>query len=157
MNDRPRIQPVPAAPPRPGPELCSEEEVVRLVHDFYARVRLDARLGPIFEARVHDWPEHLDQLVAFWSALLRGTRRFRGAPMPKHMAIPGLSAELFLRWLELFAQTTAESGNPALRAEADEAAWRIADNFWQRYQMQQDPFATPSPLRQRSVLPILGG
>ncbi|WP_368563797.1 group III truncated hemoglobin [Pseudoxanthomonas sp. UTMC 1351] len=140
----------------PGPALCTEEEVARLVDDFYARVRQDEQLGPIFDARVHDWPTHLAQLTDFWSAVLRGTRRFRGAPVPKHMAIPGLSAELFLRWLDLFMQTTAECGNPAMRREANAAAQNIADNLWQRYQSNRDPFATPQPLRPVSLLPIVG-
>lgn len=142
--------------PGPGPALCTEEEVSRLVHDFYARVRQDERLGPIFEARVHDWPAHLAQLTDFWSAVLRGTRRFRGAPVPKHMALPGLSAALFLRWLELFKQATAECGNPAMRIEADATAQNIADNLWQRYQSGRDPLATPQPLRAVSLLPIVG-
>lgn len=118
----------------PGPDLCTEAEVTVLVHDFYARVRKDAALGPIFEAHVHDWPAHLSQLVDFWSAMLRGTRRFSGSPMASHMVLPGLTAELFERWLLLFRQTTAESPNPRLKAEADDMATRVAGNFWQRYQ-----------------------
>ncbi|MEQ4573888.1 MAG: group III truncated hemoglobin, partial [Gammaproteobacteria bacterium] len=52
---------------------CSEDEVVRLVHAFYARVRRDPELGPIFERHVADWDAHLRHLVDFWSAMLRGT------------------------------------------------------------------------------------
>ncbi len=106
--------------------LCSEDEIVRLVHAFYARVREDALLGPVFEAHVADWPAHLAVLVDFWSAMLRGTRRFRGAPVTRHRALPPLSAQMHARWLQLFAQTTAESGNPALQAEADDVARRMA-------------------------------
>jgi hemoglobin len=71
-----------------GAALCTGDEASRLVHDFYARVRLDEQLGPISDARVHDWPAHLAQLTDFWPAVPRGTRRFRGAPVPKHMAAP---------------------------------------------------------------------
>lgn len=70
-----------------------------LVHRFYARVRKDPLLGPVFARHVPDWDAHLAHLVDFWSALLRGTRRFSGAPMPKHMALPGLQPALFRRWL----------------------------------------------------------
>lgn len=119
--------------------LCSEQEVTRLVHDFYARVRQDDRLGPVFDARVHDWDGHLAQLVDFWSAMLRGTRRFNGNPMSKHMAMPELERELFDRWLQLFRQTTAESGNLPLQQLADDVAARIADTFWRRIQMQRWP------------------
>jgi len=39
----------------PTPDLCTEEEVSRLVHSFYGSVRGDRRLGPIFDTHVHDW------------------------------------------------------------------------------------------------------
>ena len=119
--------------------LCSEQEVTRLVHDFYARVRQDEQLGPVFDARVHDWDAHLAQLVDFWSAMLRGTRRFNGNPMSKHMAMPELERALFDRWLLLFRHTTAELGNPPMQQLADDVATRIADTFWRRIQMQRWP------------------
>lgn len=120
--------------PRPSLRLCSEEEVVRLVADFYDRVRADVVLGPVFEAQVQDWTWHKAHLVAFWSALLRGTRRFHGAPVSRHLEMPGLSAELFERWLWLFQRTTAECGNASMQAVADEAARDIGNIFWLRYQ-----------------------
>lgn len=119
--------------------LCSEQEVTRLVHDFYARVRQDGQLGPVFEARIHEWDVHLAQLVDFWSAMLRGTRRFNGNPMSKHMAMPELERALFDRWLLLFRRTTAELGNPPMQQLADDVATRIADTFWRRIQMQRWP------------------
>jgi len=125
--------------PEASPELCSEAEVTRLVHHFYARVRDEPRLGPVFAAHVEDWPAHLAQLVDFWSALLRGTRRFQGSPMSKHMAIEAMDRDLFDRWLGLFRQTSAESGNPAMQRLADDIAARIADTFWKRYQMLRWP------------------
>lgn len=125
--------------PTPSPALCSEQEVTRLVHDFYARVRAEPRLAPIFAARVEHWEAHLAQLVDFWSAMLRGTRRFSGAPMPKHMAMDELDRDLFDRWLLLFRQTTAESGNPPMQRLADDVAARIADTFWRRFQMLRWP------------------
>ena len=139
----------------PGPDLCTEEAVTRLVHEFYAQVRLDPALGPIFESAVHDWPGHLAQLVDFWSAMLRGTRRFRGAPLQKHQALPGLDAALFQQWLLLFRKTTAALGNPPMQREADAMARQIADNIWQRYQSARDPLGTPQSLDAVSILPVL--
>jgi hemoglobin len=134
------MQHPPATPlPTPSLELCSEQEVTRLVHDFYARVREEPRLAPVFTARVHDWDAHLAQLVDFWSAMLRGTRRFNGAPMPKHMAMDELDRDLFDRWLQLFRQTTAECANPPMQRLADDVATRIADTFWRRFQMLRWP------------------
>ncbi|MCD9033848.1 group III truncated hemoglobin [Luteimonas sp. Y-2-2-4F] len=122
-------------PPFPAP-CCTEEEIVALVHRFYARVRRDPDLGPMFERHIDDWDAHLAQLVDFWSTMLLGTRRFNGAPMPRHMALPGLTPARFERWLALFGETTAELGNPALEAEADARAAQIADRFWQRYRIE---------------------
>lgn len=134
------MQHPPATPlPTPSLDLCSEQEVTRLVHDFYARVREEPRLAPVFTARVHDWDVHLAQLVDFWSAMLRGTRRFSGAPMPKHMAMDELDRDLFDRWLQLFRQTTAECANPPMQRLADDVATRIADTFWRRFQMLRWP------------------
>lgn len=127
--------------------LCSEAEIRDLVEAFYDRVRADAILGPIFDAHVDDWPAHLDLLCDFWSALLLGTRRFGGAPMPRHMALEGLSEALFQRWLGLFRQTTAELPNRALQAQADELAGRIAGNLWRHYRQHHGLTDTPQASR----------
>jgi len=118
----------------PDPTLCSEEEITALVHQFYARVRKDPELGPIFNAHIDDWDHHLAKLVDFWSALLRGTGRFDGAPMPRHAALPDLSAALFRRWLDLFRQTADTQANRAMAMQACEISERIAQRLWAGYQ-----------------------
>ena len=123
----------------PDPNLYTEEEIAKLVHTFYAKARKDPSLGPIFEAHVIDWDAHFVQMTNFWSAQLRGTSRFRGAPMPKHIVLPELTAELFERWLQLFRQTTDELGNPSLQQQADAIASFIATRLWQGYQVNNYP------------------
>ena len=130
----------------PSPDLCTEDDITHLVHAFYARVRGDGTLGPIFDAHVRDWDTHLAKMVDFWSSALRGTARFRGTPMPKHVALPGLSAELFGRWLTLFDQTTAGLDNAPMRERANELARRIAESLWYGYQMSRDGDALPQAL-----------
>ena len=137
-------QPIPQSIPQqefaiPDPNLCTEEEISRLVHAFYTRARSDPSLGPIFDAHVTDWDAHFVQMINFWSMKLRGTNRFRGAPMPKHVALPGLTSKLFERWLQLFRQTTSEMGNPALQFYADTLAFHIGGRLWLRYQMDRYP------------------
>lgn len=45
------------------------EDVLRwLVHSFYARVRADAVLGPVFASRISNWDAHLERMVTFWSS-----------------------------------------------------------------------------------------
>lgn len=122
----------------PALDLCTEEEIVQLVYGFYDAVRADAVLGPIFNQHVKNWDTHLPVMVDFWSSALRGTARFRGSPMPKHAALPGLSIELFQHWLALFRQTTATLPNTALADKANDLAKRIAQSLWYGYQMSQN-------------------
>ncbi len=117
-----------------------------MVHAFYAGVRQDEALGPIFEQHIDDWDLHLAKLVDFWSAILLRTGRFTGTPLPKHMALPGLSAELFQRWLALFRATTAAQPNQAMGEQAYAMAQRIAQSLWLGYQTGRDPHALPRKL-----------
>jgi hemoglobin len=127
----------------PTPDLCSETEITGMVHAFYSRVHEDALLGPVFAAHVADWDVHLNRMVDFWSSALRGTARYRGTPMVKHAALPGLDAAMFRRWLELFRQTTAELPNAAMRERANELAGRIAQSLWYGYQLHREPDGLP--------------
>lgn len=136
----PPLASVPAAPP------ITEADIRQLVHRFYAQVRQDETLGPIFNSRVADWDQHLELLCDFWSALLLGTRRFKGAPIPAHARIPDLSWPLFQRWLALFHGVTAGLGRPALQAQADAMAERIAAKLWSVWQQRQDLPSLPDSL-----------
>ncbi len=126
--------------------VCTEEEVSSMVHAFYARVRRDELLGPIFNAHIHDWDRHLTHLVDFWSSILRRTGRFTGAPMPRHAALPGLTPALFQRWLALFRETTGALPNRAMGEQAFAMAQRIAQSLWYGYQMSNRPDEVPADL-----------
>ncbi|MFC4621039.1 group III truncated hemoglobin [Comamonas nitrativorans] len=126
--------------------LCTEEEITALVHRFYDRIRQHPNLGPIFNGHIDDWPAHLDRLVDFWSSVLLRTGRFSGAPMPKHVALPGLNAELFRQWLALWRTTAAEQANPALAEQAVAAAERIAQSLWMGYQAYAQGVDVPQSL-----------
>jgi hemoglobin len=128
----------------PRADLCSEEEIVQLVHGFYDAVRQDEVLGPIFNRHVTDWNRHLPVMVDFWSSALRGTARFRGSPMPKHAALPGLSIALFQRWLGLFRQATGALPNAALADKANDLAERIAQSLWYGYKLHRDAAGDPA-------------
>ncbi|NYT86866.1 group III truncated hemoglobin [Pollutimonas harenae] len=120
-------------------ELCTEEEIKTLVYNFYDRIRADTALGPIFDEHIDDWDKHLHIMVQFWSSMLLGTGSYSGTPMPKHVALPGLKAELFSQWLALFHQTTQELPNKAFAERADEYAQRIARSLWYGYQLNRHP------------------
>ncbi len=86
-----------------------ETAIREMVERFYARVQEDDLLGPVFARHMSaDWPEHLDRMVDFWSSVLLASGRFRGNPRAKHDAIPGLTADHFDRWLELFEEEVTD-------------------------------------------------
>src|SRR5690606_22409884 len=74
------------------PEGLDEAMIRAVVDAFYARARRDDVIGPVFNRVIPDaeWPAHLDKIADFWSAMLLGSGRYNGRPMPKHMAIPEL-------------------------------------------------------------------
>jgi hemoglobin len=86
-------------------DILHEEDVARLVHTFYTKVRADELLGPIFEPIIKDnWAPHLSRMVDFWSTILLYTRKYKDDPMPKHMQLP-VEQRHFDRWLLLFNET----------------------------------------------------
>lgn len=105
-----------------------EAMIETLIRGFYARVRQDALLAPIFESRISDWEPHLDNMFAFWSSLTLQTGRYHGQPMAKHMPLP-VDAQHFDRWLMLFGETARELC-PAVAAERFiERARRVAESL----------------------------
>ena len=83
--------------------------IVQLVDTFYARVREDAVLGPVFEAKLAGhWHEHMPRMHAFWTKVLLDTGEFQGNVFGKHMALSGIGKEHFVRWLTLFRMTAIE-------------------------------------------------
>lgn len=124
-------------------ELCTEDDIVRLVHHFYRRVRQDDLLGPIFDAHIDNWDEHLVRMVQFWSSLLLRTGTYRGTPMPRHVALPDIEGHMFVRWLDLFRQTTDEFDKPAFIEQANEFAQRVARSLWYGYQLSHNPDQAP--------------
>ncbi|MCB2061137.1 MAG: group III truncated hemoglobin [Novosphingobium sp.] len=82
--------------------------ISEFVDRFYARIRGDALLGPIFAKRIEDWDWHLNRMNRFWRSILHNSGEFSGNPMAKHLAIPGLEEGHFAHWLELFYETLRE-------------------------------------------------
>ncbi len=117
-------------PSAPGLKCgITEEMTARLVDAFYAKVRLDALLGPVFEAAIHDWDSHLSKLRDFWSSVTLMTGRYKGRPVPAHVGLPGIGPEMFGRWLCLFRETAREECPPPAAALYIASAERIASSL----------------------------
>ena len=77
-------------------DVVSEESIRRLVDAFYAKVRIDSELGPVFARAIPgDWQPHLNKMYAFWSSVMLNSGRYRGNPVARHLAVEGITMELF--------------------------------------------------------------
>lgn len=104
--------------------------IVQLVDTFYARVREDAVLGPVFEEKLAGhWHEHMPRMVAFWTKVLLDTGEFQGNVFGKHMALGGIGREHFVRWLTLFRMTAIDVFGAEDSADAIVVANRIASSL----------------------------
>ena len=91
-------------------EQLDEQDLARLVARFYATVRADALIGPLFNDAIDDWPQHFEKLTAFWSSVMLTSGRYKGAPMAAHLKHRSrITPQMFDRWLALWrAATDAE-------------------------------------------------
>lgn len=113
--------------------------VAAFVDRFYARVRQDDVVGPIFAAKITDWEPHLARMNAFWRGVLLNSGEYSGNPMRMHAAIPGLEANHFARWLALFYGTLDELGaDPRATALVAQRARMIADSLLTGIAIQRD-------------------
>ena len=109
-------------------DQITREEISELVDRFYAKVRLDPEIGPIFNAAIDDWPGHLSLLKDFWSTVMLTERRYKGDPLSKHLEL-SLDPAHFARWLALFAETAREVMPPEHADIIIGKSHRIAENF----------------------------
>lgn len=57
--------------------MLDEEALALLVARFYAQVRCDDLIGPLFNQAIHDWPAHTNRLTAFWSSVMLASGRYK--------------------------------------------------------------------------------
>ncbi len=108
----------------------SEDQIARLISGFYARVRDDALIGPVFDNAIGDWEHHLGKLVDFWSSVMLTSGRYKGNPMAAHVKhLPTITPPMFDRWLMLWADVTGEMLPAATAAALQKKAARIAESL----------------------------
>lgn len=101
-----------------------------LIPAFYARVRADEMIGPLFNDAIGDWPHHLSKLTDFWSSVMLTTGRYKGQPMPAHMQHRDrIDPAMFDRWLAIWRATTDEMMVPEAAAALQAKAERIAESL----------------------------
>ncbi|MEN8928699.1 MAG: group III truncated hemoglobin [Flavobacteriales bacterium] len=94
-------------------QIESRKEVFELVNTFYARIRKDDFLGPIFNrmlATEEIWTKHLERLTDFWESNLFSVKKFAGNPMEAHQKVDKthnykIAQDHFYEWLLLWNST----------------------------------------------------
>jgi hemoglobin len=109
-------------------ESVTEESIALLIDRFYAKVRRDPVLAPVFEASIpsDEWPVHLMTMRRFWSSVMLTSGQYSGDPVTVHRAVRDLERSMFPRWLQLFEQTAHELYAPETASLFVHKAHRIA-------------------------------
>ena len=108
----------------------SDDAIRHLIDVFYAKIRADSELGPIFERGISgDWSPHLAKMHDFWSSIMLTSGRYKGNPVAVHFRVEGMEPQLFAGWLALFDETCRKLFDDdvadAFRAKAE----RIAESL----------------------------
>lgn len=117
--------------------IDSREDVSLLVHSFYAKIRKDELLGPIFNGNIPDdhWPAHLEKLTDFWESNLFGIFKFKGNPPAAHQRMDAneghtISQVHFGKWLQLWFETIDELFYGERAERAKDAARRMSTGLF---------------------------
>ncbi|WP_292223803.1 group III truncated hemoglobin [Mesorhizobium sp.] len=106
------------------------KSVGKLVREFYAKVRSDERLGPIFAREITgDWEPHLEKMTDFWCSVILKSGDYHGRPVPAHLKLKDVTEADFEIWQGLFGQTAAELFAPEPAAVFVDRAERIATSL----------------------------
>jgi hemoglobin len=108
--------------------LGGRPAVKRLLRHFYADVRQHNLLGPIFDTKVENWPEHIEKIARFWAQVTGGPAEYFGAMPLRHIPL-GLREEHFTAWLALWEincrQWLTPGGASEMIAQAHQIARRL--------------------------------
>lgn len=108
----------------------NETQLEALIPCFYARVREDVLIGPVFDGAIADWDDHLEKLIAFWSSVMLTSGRYKGNPVAAHMKHLGeITPPMFDRWLALWTEVTEEILPATAAAAFQRKAVRIAESL----------------------------
>lgn len=94
-------------------DIVDRNDIALLVRTFYAKIRTDAVLGPIFNKIVIDWEPHLELLTDFWETQLFLKRKYFGNPVTAHQEVDDkmqhtITPEHFGLWMNLWFATIDE-------------------------------------------------
>ncbi|WP_299248225.1 group III truncated hemoglobin [uncultured Aquimarina sp.] len=91
-------------------DIETREDVYNVVTQFYAKIRKEEILGPIFNHIIQDWDEHLNRLTDFWETNLLFVANYKGNPIKVHQQVDAtfqgsITEHHFGIWLRLWFTT----------------------------------------------------
>jgi hemoglobin len=119
------------------------EKLRTFLWQFYADVRQHQVIGPIFNARIQNWPEHVAKIAEFWARATGGPSNYTGQMPLKHVAL-GLEPEHFRAWLELWDWNCQRHLAPAEAAEMSALAHGIGQRLRQIVGASKGPYLSLS-------------
>jgi len=88
------------------------EDINNIVRLFYAQVRENEILGPIFNRAIpdEDWDFHMEKITDFWDSAFFGSMTFKGNPAAAHVNLDKkndykITQDHFAIWLNHWNQT----------------------------------------------------
>lgn len=132
-------------PPRIPVTRTQIEEVVK---HFYARVRMDPVLGPLFNTILSNdpniWRIREAKIANFWANAILHERSYDGNPMLVHSGISALDPDMFVNWLALFDQTLSDELPANLALQWSTLAHRIGRRL--RFGVENAQHSNGSPI-----------
>lgn len=136
------------------PAEIDERHLSVLIPRFYAKVREDSLIGPIFDGAIVNRHEHLAKLVSFWPSVMLSSGHYKGNPVAAHRKhLSAIAPVMFDRWLTPWAEVTDEmlpvSTAAALQCKASRIAESLKLAFYFRLPPRRRPRtagSSPSPL-----------
>jgi hemoglobin len=118
-------------------EIENRADVSLLVRSFYAKIRVNELLGPIFNKAIpeNNWESHLEKLTDFWETNLFGIPKFKGNPMQAHRNVDrdnqkSIDMAHFGHWIQLWYETIDEHFTGSLADKAKRASRKMATGLF---------------------------
>ncbi|WP_194850729.1 group III truncated hemoglobin [Nonlabens antarcticus] len=110
-------------------DIETREDIEVMVDSFYAAVRKDDLLGPIFNEVIGDnWSTHLETMYSFWQTVLLHQFAYKGSPFAPHRKLP-IEAQHFDRWLALFNKSIDQQFSGKITDDAKIRVVKMAEMF----------------------------
>ncbi|NOQ70646.1 MAG: globin [Crocinitomix sp.] len=118
-------------------EIENRSDVSLLVRSFYAKIRKNDFLGPIFNTAIpeNNWEAHLEKLTDFWETNLFGIPKFKGNPMQAHRNVDAandhnIDMAHFGHWIQLWFETIDEHFIGEVADKAKRASRKMATGLF---------------------------